>query len=164
MSNSGESDKDVDMETYAEKVEGVINCGIVDCSVASNAKLCKSQRRKCSCSNCFSKDHAISAKAYHAVKSIHTDKGKNFTAYPYGEDKEDEAEGHTSLEEAVKEVAASVPDMVHRVGDGANYKLVEQEIQLAFQAGKFPVIVFSKKAEPNLMLKSVAAKLESGTG
>lgn len=34
------------MTSYAEKVEGVINCGVIDCFDGANAKVCKNQRRK----------------------------------------------------------------------------------------------------------------------
>ena len=62
-----------------------------------------------------------------------------------------------------QEVAKSVPDMVRRVGDGSNNMLVEQEMQMAFQTSRLPVMVFTMKDDPNLMLKSVAAKLQPGT-
>jgi len=122
-------------EKYTEKAEGTLRCGVVDCAGAAAAG--------------EEETVALCAKK----KSV-------FKAYLYGEEKEEENEGFATVEAAYQEAAASVPDVLKRVGDGANQYLVENEINTAFRGGKFPVLVFTKKPEPALLFKALALKLE----
>jgi len=122
-------------EKFTEKAEGTLRCGVVDCAGAAAAG--------------EEETVALCAKE----KSV-------FKAYLYGEDKEEENKGFVTVEAAYQEAAASVPDVLKRVGDGSNQYLIENEINGAFRSGRFPVLVFTKKPEPALLFKALALKVE----
>lgn len=119
-------------DKHVGKAEGLLKLGAVDCSDPANAALCKAE----------------GAAAF------------PFKAYPYGGDKEEEAQGFTKAEGAYAECGESVPDLLRRVGDGSNQMLIEQEMNAAFGSYKLPVAVITNKPEPALLFKALALKLE----
>jgi hypothetical protein len=114
------------------KSEGLLKIGVVDCSEPGNAALCQAEK----------------AAAF------------PFKAYPHGGDKEDEAKGFTKPEGAYQECGESVPDTYQRIGDGTTQALLDQEVNEAFMAYKFPVVVITNKPQPALLFKALALKLE----
>ncbi len=134
FSPEGSEATDAEWDKYTGKAEGSLRCGVVDCSPGgATAALCAKE----------------------------TGKGKHaFKAYLHGEDKEDENKGFVQVADAYQEAADSVPDVLKRVGDGSNQILIEQEINMAFAAKKFPVVVFTRKPEPALLFRALALKLQ----
>jgi len=130
-----EGGNEEEWEKYTDKAEGTLRCGVVDCAGAA------------------------AAREEQTVALCGKEKG-TFKAYLYGEDKEEENKGFATVEEAYQEAAASVPDVLKRVGDGSNQFLIENEINGAFRTGRFPVLVFTKKPEPALLFKALALVLE----
>jgi hypothetical protein len=127
--------EDEEWDKYTDKAEGTLRCGVVDCAGAA------------------------AAGEEQTVALCGKEKG-TFKAYLYGEDKEEENKGFATVEEAYQEAAASVPDVLKRVGDGSSQYLIENEINGAFRSGRFPVLVFTKKPEPALLFRALALALE----
>lgn len=78
--------------------------GVVDCANATNAGLC-------------------------ARELGSAGPKRPFRAYPFGDEKEDEAKGFDAPAGAYAECGESVPDVVRRIGDGGNQMLVDQEVR-----------------------------------
>jgi len=123
-------------EQYSGKAEGIVRCGVVECWAAAAA------------------EDTVALCAKEAGET------GRFKAYLHGEEKEDESRRFATAEEAFQEAAASLPDVLKRVGDGANQYLLENEINMAFRSGRFPVLVFSKKEDPASLFRALALKLE----
>lgn len=92
-----------DWEKHLAKSEGLLRVGVVDCGNATNAQLCTRELG------------SAGAK-------------QPFRAYPFGDEKEDEAKGFEAPAGAYQECGESVPDVLRRIGDGSNQMLVDQEV------------------------------------